>query len=175
MKPNYLFFLLIGLSLSLCFYAQKRNYWLSSKDLPALVRSIKYDKIIAYDVKPNQKHKNLVYKQVRIDTSVIVSKKELTKNQIDSLEKFVFSSKNTQNVFPKGCVCPHIAFVYYLDGKMVGYFTSFFENDNYKLTVTSITKSETSENYFYMVFDEVNRKRLNNLCSMLNFSYCKRK
>ncbi len=151
----------------------QRNYW-KTESLPFEMRTMKYDKVVAYDVKPSGQHKNLVYKQVRIDTTVIISKKELSKVQVDTLEKLITTSRET-GVFTQLCVCPHFVIVYYLNNQMVGYFTSYFEENRFKFTVTKIEKGKTSEWYFYRSFNQQGRDRIAYLCTALGLNYCKAK
>lgn len=163
MKHFYL--LIIGVISSIHSIGQTRNYWLS-KDLPVQIKSIKYDKAIIIEIKPNKKNKELVVTRSKIlDTTIIIFRKELSKAQVDTLEKFIFASKEASPKSPANLASSHLGVIYYLNNKIVAFFTSHFEDNFYKLTVVD-QKIEGCKNcgwYFTMTYNQENRKRINYL------------
>lgn len=158
------------LILSICSFGQK--------NLPKKFNKIAYDKVIAYELKDDSK--SFIVLDGLLNTNAIKTQKELSKSQIDSLDKFLSFTKGTKDRFDSECLKQlQIGIVYYFKDKIVADFTvgptcPMFIIYTKNLTDPVDNYSKTTINHYYydnMAYNVVGQKKLKALFADLDLSF----
>lgn len=164
--------LLTSILLTSLSYGQKSK----GKNLPSEFNKIKYDKVIAYELDDNSK--GFIVSDGILNSKIIKNQKELTNAQVDTLQKFLFLTKQTKERFGTDCFNQHrLGIVYYFDGKIVADFSISPTCKLFMLYTKNLTDpvdnySKTTINYYYfntMTFEQAGQNKLKELLADLNF------